>query len=163
MNVRLNRLAVAALFAILFVLIGWVAPAAYASYAPQEQYIEVHNFTAPDTTIHQDTHHACFDRSVYRPHSSEVFVELYAVNEETRTKYRVDMEQHQTYFEKGRDIVVLQFNMPDQIESGEYRYKLVSKSSLANGRVERVFSWKSDTFTISDNITQSTSPYQPDC
>jgi len=155
MEIDVPRVHTAILFAILFVTVGWIAPAAYASYAPQDHFIQVHEFSAEDTTTDSDSHLICFDRTVSNGQSGKVFTELYLVNGHDNERVEVDSRTMERYFQEGRSHVETPFALPQHIQPGEYRYVLVVQMELAQGRVQREFSFTSETFTITDDPTNT--------
>jgi hypothetical protein len=155
-SVNLTRVIVILLFALTFMSIGWIAPALYASYAPNDNIIESHEFTATNASPDADTHYICFDRTVRYETSGRVFTELYLVNDKNeRVRTEVSSEAMQRYFQSGRSKVITEMALPSDIHEGEYRYLLVVKLDMADGRVTRTFSFQSEVFHIS-NGTQST-------
>jgi hypothetical protein len=150
MELDINRLHVAILFAILFVSVGWVAPAAYASYAPQEQFMEVHNFDAQDTTTSSERHLICLDRTVQEGHLGKIFVELRLIGEDNSVATEVDAQTMDRYFQSGHLRVETPMTLPATLEPGRYRYLMVIQMELANGRVQREFSYTSDAFNITE-------------
>lgn len=148
MKIQFQRAHLAILFAILFITIGWIAPAAYASYAPQSEYIEVHEFSAQDATISDDQHQVCFNRTVHNPSTATVFTELYLV-QEGGERIEVDSRTLERYLQAGDTTVKTAFPLPDNIQPGEYRYVMVVNMDLTQGRVERSFEFTSESFTIS--------------
>lgn len=163
MEIEITRVHTAILFAILFVIVGWVAPAAYASYAPDSHYMEVHEFSAENATTGDDSHLICFDRTVHKANSGKVFTELYLVD---GNEHRVEVDSYtmERYFQSGRHQVETPMPLPNHVEPGEYRYVLVVQMDLAQGRVQREFSYTSDTFTIKEgNRTNQTSTANFSC
>lgn len=151
MEIDVNRVHTAILFALLFVTVGWIAPAAYASHAPESQFIEVHSFSAQDATTADDRHLICFDRTVYEPNSGTIFTELYLIDGETDTRTQVKTETMERYFQSGTSEVSTLMPLGDHIEAGEYQYMLVVEMDLTEGRVQREFTYKSDTFNITES------------
>lgn len=152
-QMNLARIAVILLFAISFTLVGWFSPMMYATYAPGDRIIEEHSFEAQDVQPSADQHYLCFDRTVHQPTTGQVFTELYLVsddNPESRTE--IESKTMERYFQDGRAHVVTPLDLPDSLEEGEYRYLLVLKMDLADGRVERVFTFESDKFTVSEDV-----------
>lgn len=149
-NMDRYRIAVILLFTITFTLVGTFAPVVYASHVPQSQVIEVHEFTAQDTTTNSDTHYICFDRTVQEPSSAETFTELYLLTEDDQ-RVEIQSRTNDRYFQSGRKQVVTPLSLPDDLAEGEYRYVIVAKFGMANGRVERTFAFKSEPFIISEN------------
>lgn len=130
----------------------------YASYAPESHYVEGHSFTANDTTIEEETHIACFDRTIKRQATGEAFTRLYLVDE-GGARTQVNSENQERAFKKGRHTVRIVTSQPDTIEPGTYKYERVYEMELSNGRVDRTFIFESDEF----NITDSGSTEQPAC
>lgn len=151
---NLSRIMVILLFALTFMSIGWMAPALHASYAPNDSIIEAHDFTASNATTDSDEHYICFDRTVQYEATGTAFTELYLVNDgDKRLRTEVDSQTVDRYFQHGRSEVVTPIELPDDLPEGEYRYVLVVRMDLADGRVERAFTFESETFYISDNVT----------
>jgi len=144
------KVIVALLFAISFALIGWTAPVLYATNAPAEQFIEVHNFDAQDTPPSAEYHYICFDRTVHEPSSGTVYTELYLITDDGK-RIEVGGETMQRYFQEDRRHVVTRLSLPENLEPGTYRYALIVDLSLADGRVTRDFVFESDRFTVSES------------
>lgn len=157
MNVEITQVHLVILFAILFISLGWIAPAAYASYAPQDSYIEVHEFSATDTTTAAESHTVFFDRTVHSPNTATIFTELYLISEDD-TRVEVDTRQMERYFQEGSATVVSDFPLPDSIVAGEYRYVMVVEMDLVQGRIIREFVFTSESFTVakSDTVPNNT-------
>lgn len=158
MKIQINRVKAAILFAILFVTLGWIAPAAYASYAPASTYMEVHEFSAQNTTTNSNVHMVCFDRTVHEAHTGQAFIELYLKNGDTDKTVEVDSSTMERYFQEGRHDVVTPFELPNHLQEGKYQYLLVVKMELVNGRVAREFAYTSDPFYVEDSSAEE----QPD-
>jgi hypothetical protein len=157
-NTNLKTLLLVVTFGLLFVSIGWVAPAVYATYAPQEQFVEVHGFDASNATTADDSHVICLDRTVYQPTPTTIFTELYIVDNAGAT-YEVDSRENDEYLEQGKDTVRVPYALPPEIEADEYRYRLVLQMELARGRVTRSFVFNSDKFTITESDKKSEQSY----
>jgi len=145
------RILVILLFAITFTLIGWLAPALYATYVPQEHIMEVHEFTAQNTTTEAEEHFVCFDRTVHRASSAEVFTELYILDEDNE-RIKVSFEKGNRYFQEGQSQAVTKYELPNNLTEGTYKYVLVTKFDMSDGRVTRTFAFESEPFKISDSI-----------
>lgn len=148
-DINRERIVVILLFAIAFTMMGWLAPVLYATNIPQEQVIEVHDFTAQDTTTDSTEHYVCFDRTAHHAASATTFTELYMLTEDGQ---RVEIQSSSTdrYFQQGRDQVLTSLDLPDELAEGEYRYVLVAQVDMADGRVERTFAFKSEPFVVND-------------
>lgn len=153
MEIKITRVHTAILFAILFLGIGWMAPAAYTSYAPQDQFITVHEYSAENAQVGDSQHLVCFDRTVHRAKSGTIFTELYLVDGSDK---RVEIESHtmERYFQDGRTTVETRMSLPENLEPGTYRYILVIEMDLTRGRVQREFEFTSEPFEI-ENSSQS--------
>lgn len=153
MSVDVNywRVAMILMFVITFTVVGWMAPVVVASNIPQNQVIEVHEFTAQDANIADDKHYICFDRTVHRAATAQTFTELYMIGEDGQ---RVEIESNSAdrYFQEGDDTVVTPAKLPDNLMEGEYRYILVANFELADGRVDRTFAFESQKFNISNDV-----------
>ena len=147
MKVEIKQAHTAVLFALLFITVGWITPAAYAAYAPQDHFIQVNEFSAEDTTTSADSHLVCFDRNVEQAKTGKVFTELYLVSNENKT-IEVDSRTFERYFQDGSRAIETPFTLPPHLEEGEYRYAMVIKMELAQGRVEREFEFMSEPFNV---------------
>jgi len=146
-----SRIIVILLFAITFTLIGWVSPVLYASYVPQGEIIESHEFIAQDTSTTADQHYICFDRTVQQASAADTFTELYMLDSDGN-RIEVTSNSDKQYFQQGRTSVITPLDLPDDLAEGEYKYMLVAQFDLANGRVERTFAFESETFVVNDSI-----------
>lgn len=151
-----SNIVVVLLFAMSFALIGWTAPVLYATHAPNDRFIEVHNFEAQDTTVANDRHYICFDRTVYQPTPATIYMELYLTNGDRRTQLEVDSDRMSRYFQEGKHRVVTPVELPQNVKPGEYRYLLVAQLELADGRIERSFVYESDVFVVRNESTPVT-------
>lgn len=150
-NMYRYRIAVILLFTITFTLVGTFAPVVYASHVPQSQVIEVHEFTAQDTTTTADQHYVCFDRTIKEEKSSEIFTELYLLTDDGQ-RIEYESPSSSNYFYEGRRNVVTPRSLPDGLVEGTYRYVLIAEFELAEGRVERTFTFESEPFQINDRV-----------
>lgn len=147
------------LFSILFILIGTVAPVAYFQLAPQEQFIEVHEFSVEDTHSEANSHNIYFDRTVKRPANAEVTVEMILLKEDG-TQVEQDSFTVDTYYQQGDDDIVVNREIRlDRVEPGEYKYIHSVDFNYYNGRATRNFVFESETFTVYEN--KSDIPQQP--
>lgn len=160
-EVNLARVAVILLFAMTFTLIGWLSPVLYATYIPTSEVMEVHGFEAQDATTDAKEHYVCFDRTVHKPATGKVFTELYLINGDGK---RVEVESGtvQRYFQGGRTEVITPFELPNNLQTGEYQYLLVIKMELADGRVTRTMDYTSEPFTISEGSGDAYMPPRPE-
>lgn len=158
-NTNFHRVAIILAFAIAFTLFGTFAPVIYASYAPQDNFMVVHGFEAEDASVDGGQHYVCFDRTVYQPNSGQAFTELYLVSNNNH-RVEVDSGTMDRYFQKGRAEVISRFNLPSDLQKGEYRYLLVIEMQLADGRVTRTFTYDSETFNITgqEPVNKSVAP-----
>lgn len=151
MKITVTRIHIILLFVFLFISIGWMAPVMYTANAPQSQFIEENNFDAEDGYAGQDSHTLCFNRTVHRSNTAEVFTNLYLVDDGDKElrEVAVTSEHRELFLREGEKTVYLSNELPERLEAGEYRYMLVINMKLSNGRVERTFTFQSDKFTIS--------------
>lgn len=149
-----SRIIVALLFAIAFVLIGWSAPLIYASHAPQDHFLEVHNFSAEDTHVSADEHNIYLNRTVHRPADADIVVEMKLLRNDG-TVVEQDSFQIDAYYQEGqRDLVIKREIRTDSLEPGTYRYVDAVTLSYYSGRVERTFTYKSEPFTVYENKSE---------
>lgn len=148
-QLNLTRLAVILLFTVTFTLIGAYAPVVYATTVPADNVIEVHSFDAQDTTTNSDAHYVCFDRTVNHGASVLLFTELYLLND-NGNRVEIDSQRIYRYFQQGRQKVVTPMSLPERLQEGTYRYVVVAKMNMADGRVIREFSSQSTKFNITD-------------
>lgn len=148
MEIQHEKLQVIILFSLLFVILGWTAPMVYATYAPQGQFIEVHEFSADDEYKHSDNHQLCFDRTIKSGNTGKVFIEMYVQGEDSDNRIEVDTSSFENYFQEGRGKVVLSYPLPENISAGTYSYEMVITLNVANERVEREFTYTSNMFEI---------------
>lgn len=168
MTDRITKIAVALLFAVAFAVSGAVLPSMYASHAPDSRFLEVHDFQAQDTHPQAGAHYVCFDRDVKRGTTGTVDLNLYKVSGPTGFTGYVDGgassgEASTRYFQEGHHKIIRPIPLPEQMEEGQYRYLLVVKLELANGEVTRQFTYRSNTFTVSEKNANETSRRDFDC
>lgn len=158
-QLNLARIAVILLFAMTFTLVGWTSPVIYASHVPADQVIEVHDFTAEDTTTESDEHYVCFDRTVATGSPATIYTELYLLDKNDN-RVEVDSNSMDRYMQEGRTTVIVPYDLPDGLQAGEYRYVLVTEMEMADGRVTRNFMSKSEPFVVEEgqatNVTRPT-------
>ena len=150
MEIKFGNAQIVLLFAILFVVVGHFAPVAFAAYAPQSHYVDVHEFSAQNTTTASDTHLICLDRTMESGRTGTAYTELYLVTEDG-TRVEVDSNTMERYFQGGRHHVKTEVSLPNNLQAGEYKYMLVIKMDLAQGRVAREFAFTSQKFTIEES------------
>jgi hypothetical protein len=138
------------LCAILFIIIGWLAPVAHASYAPQDSFIEVEQFSTEDATLSQDVHEAHLTWTVKQTSTGRSYTELYLVEDDDTDANRVSVESMRESFSKGTRSVTLSHELPEDVSTGTYKYVLIVRMELAHGRIVRTFQFESETFTVSE-------------
>lgn len=148
MNITLSRAQLMVLCAILFIMIGWIAPIAHASYAPQESFIEVEQFSTEDATLSDDIHNAQLTWTVKQTSTGRSYTELYLVEDGATEENRVSVESMRESFSEGTRSVTLSHKLPDDVSTGTYKYILIVRMELANGRIVRTFQFESETFKI---------------
>jgi hypothetical protein len=139
-------------FGLFFMATGWLVPAMYATYAPSEQYVEEHRFEANDTTLDQQQHTVCFERTIHQDTTGSVFTELYLVDENGE-RMRIQSKSKKSLLAEGRATVSIDVTLPKDMPAGEYYYERAYRINLANGRVERTFTFTSNTFNITKEPT----------
>jgi len=138
------------LCAILFIIIGWLAPVAHASYAPQDSFIEVEQFSTEDATLSQDVHEAHLTWTIKQTSTGRSYTELYLVEDGDTDENRVSVESMRESFSEGTRSVTLSHELPEDVSTGTYKYVLVVRMELAHGRIVRTFQFESETFTVSE-------------
>jgi len=152
MNINIGRFFVIVLFVLAFTTIGWLTPALYATYAPQDTFIEANSFVAPDTTTAASEHTVCFDRDIHQDSTGGVIMEMYLVPEDG-TPIRIQATQETQYFQQGSYTELIIVDLPENIDQGEYHYQRIYQMELVNSRVTRTFTFNSNIFEITNNET----------
>jgi len=154
MHKRFKTLLLVAVFGLLFASVGWIAPAMYAQYAPQDHYIEEHSFTAADVSATDQTHTLCFNRTIHRQSVGEVYTELYLIGDDG-TRIEIKSDVNERVFQEDTRVVEMEIDLPDEIREGTYRYERIYVMEVAHGRVTRQFAFTSDRFNVTtDETTQ---------
>lgn len=161
-NINIDRLLIVIVMAILFVTFGWTIPALYASNAPESNFIVVHGFSAQNTTTSSDAHIMCFNRTVKQPAAVDVFTELYLVRDDG-SRVEVRTESNEAYLQEGTIVVKQRADLPKQMQPGTYRYLLIMKADLADGRVVRTFVYTSEPFEITEGPPVPANPDHISC
>ncbi len=160
MNISVGRTQTILLFSILFILVGTVAPIAYVQLAPQDEFIEVHEFSVEDTHTEADSHSIYFDRTVKRPSNAEITVEMILLKEDG-TQIEQDTFTVDAYYQQGSgDIIVNREIRLDSVEPGKYKYIHSVDFRYYGGLSTRNFVFESETFTVYEN--ESDIPPQPE-
>lgn len=133
---------------VFFVGVGWTAPALYAANSPSENFIEVHRFTASDTTTGSEYHMVCFERTVRHEAPGDVIIELQHVEDGEVTE--VSRDSFRALFQEGRANVTEEASLPRSLEPGTYFYVLNIEMRVANGRVIRSFTYESTPFQVEE-------------
>lgn len=147
---KCKRVHLAVMFATLFLVVGWVAPAAYAAYAPQEQFMEVHDLSAENATVGDVSHTLTIDRTIGQTTTGTVYTELYLIEEETDNRIRISSEMMERPLREGRVTIEDEQELPPEVMPGSYNYELTVRMELAEGRIFRTFTYESNTFYISE-------------
>lgn len=153
MNITLNSTELTVLFAILFVIVGYVAPLAFAAYVPTDYYVEVNGFEAESVPETAESHNVCLDRDVRSDQTGTVFTELYLVDGDSGERIEVGSMSSREYFEEGDYTIQETMDLPEKVQPGTYRYVLVIQITPAQGRVTRNVEHTSNTFTIYEDGT----------
>lgn len=157
---KTQTLTTIAVFAILFMAIGWMAPVMYASHAPEDRLLEVNQFEPHNATTESGSHTVCWERDVYQEATGTIIVEMYLIGDDGGVE-EIDVSTRNTYFEK-EDVNSIDFPLPTaRLEVGEYRYEAVITMELANGRTERQISAQSEPFFIKPYGTNISKEQQP--
>lgn len=151
-DVSEHRLLVITAFIVMFMAIGWLAPAMWAAYAPANYFVEVHQFEAQNATVGDDGHLVCYDRTITQPGNGKLHTEIIQVDEDG-TRDEVFIWERTEYFQGGRTTVQTRFPLPENLEEGQYEYRVTTTFTYASGRIERTFTAESEPFHIKNNST----------
>lgn len=153
---RMLQMAVIILMTLLFIVVGYLAPAMFAGVTPDENHIEVHQFTVQDAGTNSTEHYYCFDRTVHAEDGAtgRVYYELFTVNE-NGNRYEISAYEETRYFAPGEKAILSDLPLPDELPEGQYQYSLVIDMNMADGRVTRQFTFTSEPFTVQENYTRS--------
>lgn len=147
MNINLTTNQSILLFAILFIIVGWTVPVSYVTFAPQSEFLEIHDFTVDDANVSDEKHRITFDRTVHKPSSAEVTVELIRTSSDPIVE--IDSYTVDAYFNEGRREIIIPRRVRDPpIQCGEYKYVHTVELNYLGGLVTRQFTYDSDSFTV---------------
>lgn len=152
MKVEVDKIIVVLLFVILFSVVGYGAPAVYATYADSSHYIEVHSFTTQNSTVGDTEHDICLNREVKKSNTAVIFVEMFYTSSDG-TYIERDATRLHRYFDSGEIAVQTPIDLDPELAPGEYQYTMVVQMELANGDVTREFVYESDSFHVKENGT----------
>lgn len=152
MTITIKRGETVAIFALLFIVVGAIAPMVYIGVAPESHFIEVHNFTAEDIHVSAEEHNVYIDRTVRRPADAEVVVEMQLLREDGRI-VEEDSFTVDAYVQQGRREVIVPRKIDEEttLEPGTYRYVDAVTLSYYGGWADRSFVYVSDNFTVYEN------------
>lgn len=155
MNITLSRSQLMILCAVLFISVGWLTPIMYASYAPQDSFIEVQEFSTDNAVITDNIHKAHLTWTINQPTTGHSYTELYLVEDRGDNERRLNVNSARESFSEGTRSVTISHELPDDVTPGTYKYILIVRMELAHGRVVRTFQFESSTFEIVlDNSTE---------
>lgn len=146
-----NKLGVYLVFVVIcvafFIWLGEAVPKAWYHYAPINQFIEVKGLEAPDIRSSTGEHEVSFYRDVKRSTHGVTITELVL---ECRDGDLVEKKSFRNfeYFEAGDRQVKLTFDLPKDLEPGDYRYYVRINLQLPR-KVVRSITVKSNQFTVS--------------
>ena len=159
-----NRLQAMAIVAILFILIGYMAPIFYVGVAPDSSFVEVERFDAADTYVGADYHEVCFDRTVHKPADADLTVELRLLKEDG-TLVEADSFKIDAFYQEGSEDVRIQRNLEDseQLQPGTYSYLHAVELSYYDDRAAKEFTFVSDKFEIHESEEALEQANNTDC
>lgn len=132
----------------LFVLIGTISPALAMTYMPQSQFIEVHEFEPTDTYTTDESHKVCLNRTVKRPATADVNIELRLIKDDG-TVIEEDSFEIDAYYQKGQKNIIIDRELrAESLEPGRYTYLETVTLNYYNGWVEKDFTFTSEEFTV---------------
>lgn len=154
MEIDLVREETIVLFAILFILIGLTAPIVYINLAPEERFVDVHNFDASDTYVGAEKHNVCFERTVNRPSDADITIELILLRDDGSIVEEDSFEVDAYYQQGRRDVTIPRQIRDDEMNAGEYRYVHSVELSYYNGLATKSFTFVSDEFVVHETKEQ---------
>lgn len=132
----------------LFVVIGTLAPALAISYMPQSSFIEVNEFSATDTYTTADSHKVCFNRTVKRPATADLNIELRLVKDDG-TLIEQDSFEINAYYQEGQELVIIDREIrAENLEPGQYSYLETVSLHYQNGWVKKDLTFTSEEFVV---------------
>lgn len=140
-----------AVFAIAFVLIGFLLPQIVTLYAPDGYYIEIHNVTAQNTTTEAGTASIKVEKTVKRPTDGTILLELIKVSNGSSSQVAVFYGPH--YFEEGSDTIYFVRSLPGTLDPG--RYYWILHFQLDYNNAHRTVTETSNTFLVQNKSTNS--------
>ena len=146
-NTTEQRILIILLVSLLFLLLGWVAPAMFATHAPDTHFLESHSFEAEDTTAADASHELYWNRTIHEQRTGTILIELTMVSSNGE---RIDFQTYQqdSIYQEGRQTTVMEQELPEDVSPGVYQYEMVVQMQLSDGRVTRTFYVTSDEFTV---------------
>lgn len=157
MKINLNTAQTITLFVIAFLVIGYVAPIVFVSFSPKERFVDVHSFQAADTHVDAETHNICFNRTVNRPTDVDITVEVILLQDNAtieKSSYEVD-----AYYQESSEPIIIERQLPDNLEEGEYQYVHNVEASYFANNVEKNIQFRSEPFTVHENRSQLDTEY----
>lgn len=140
------------IFSIIFIVIGVFAPIIYASYVPGSHIIEVQRFEPTDTTVDSEFHNIHWERDSGHTRAASIRTELILLSDDGETE--ISRMERSDILEKGQKTINVRISLPDNLETGTYKYNAVINVQLADDRVTRTFTFVSDKFQVYENKTQ---------
>lgn len=144
-----TRILVILAMTVLFIMVGWTAPAMFATTSPDSHYVETHEFVADDVTVEESTHQLYWDRTIHNQKTGTTFIELTVVSEET-DKVTFDTHRKDAIYQGGRQTTVIEQPLPENIDPGVYKYEMVVEMQLVDGRITRSFHISSEPFVVEE-------------
>lgn len=141
-----------AVFAIAFVLIGFLLPQIITLYAPDGHYIEIHNVTAQNTTTEAGAASIKVTKTVNRPTDGTILLELIKVSNGSSSQVAVYFGPH--YFEEGTETIYYVRELPDDLKPG--RYYWILHFQLDYNSAQRTVTQTSNTFVVQNTSTNET-------
>lgn len=157
MEINLSKVQTITLFVIAFLVIGYAAPIVFVAFSPEDRFVDVHSFQAADTYTDAETHNVCFNRTVNRPTDVDITVEVILLQENVtveKSSYEVD-----AYYQKSSEPIIIERQLPDNLEAGTYQYVHNVEASYFVNNVEKNIQFRSDSFTVHENRSQLDAEY----
>lgn len=162
---RLTQISVVVLMALLFTIVGYLAPAMYAGVTPASDHVTVHQFTAQDVNLNNTEHYVCMDKSTYDTggQTATVYFELYTISQDG-TRYQIRSHTERRHLSEGRHSVIIELGLPEDLPEGIYYYSAIFEFTLADGRVTKQLERTSGSFkVVEDHNTSSLQNFSKTC
>lgn len=136
-----------AIFVGLFIFVGSEIPRLYYNNVNVDRFLNVERMYAPDIQSDQDIHRVVLERDSDYEGAAIAVTDLVLMTDSGDTIKQLEHFQSREYFETNVEKVVIEFDMPDGLEPGTYRYYVNLTLNLPYG-VKRYVNWRSNRFKV---------------